>query len=149
MTNLKSIFAPIEKSLRWFILTLVIGLSQVWVVFIAEFGEMSLEQFIIDGGILFFSIVLISSLMIDHFLFSEGTLSGFVKFMFSIVPICLILPSVALFISCYMAPQKASSHLEFIGIAQIIIFAITALYAILIKLDYLKNVDSCKTQQKQ
>ncbi|RKZ62029.1 MAG: hypothetical protein DRQ99_19425 [Candidatus Parabeggiatoa sp. nov. 3] len=68
MSNLKSIFAPIEKSLRWFILTLVIGLSQVWVVFIAEFGEMSLEQFIIDGGILFFSIVLISSLMIDHFL---------------------------------------------------------------------------------
>jgi len=148
MSNLKSIFAPIEKSLRWFILTLVIGLSQVWVVFIAEFGEMSLEQFIIDGGILFFSIVLISSLMIDHFLFSEGTLSGFVKFMFSIVPICLILPSVALFISCYMAPQKASSHLEFIGIAQIIIFLITALYAILIKLDYLKNVDSCKTQQQ-
>ena len=68
MTNLKRIFGPIEKSLRWFILTLVIGLSQVWVVFIAEFGEMSLEQFIIDGGILFFSIVLISSLMIDHFL---------------------------------------------------------------------------------
>ncbi|RKZ55599.1 MAG: hypothetical protein DRQ99_29750 [Candidatus Parabeggiatoa sp. nov. 3] len=68
--------------------------------------------------------------------------------MFSIVPICLILPSVALFISCYMAPQKASSHLEFIGIAQIIIFLITALYAILIKLDYLKNVDSCKTQQQ-
>ncbi len=47
-----------------------------------------------------------------------------------------------------MAPQKASSHLEFIGIAQIIIFLITALYAILIKLDYLKNVDSCKTQQQ-
>lgn len=140
---------PLAKSFFWFFLTLVVGLSQVWIMlFISYIKKMDFpsETVMVDGVLVFFSIVLVSSIMIDYFLFEEPsnrslTDNGFVKkFMFSFFPMGLILGCGILFAVSYVSKLDASQFdIDFITFTQFMILAITAIYAILVKLDNLKK----------
>jgi hypothetical protein len=139
----------IGKSCGWFTLTLIVGLCQIWIILFVNVVQGNagiplqqlINEFIVDGILLFFSIVLISSLMIDHYLFGKTPLDFKTKFMFSLFPLFLIVCCAILFVICYLKDSFVTPiDLEIIALSELAILAVTAIYAIVIKLDYLKSL---------
>jgi len=145
----KKNFSLIGKSFGWFTLTLLVGCCQIWIIlFINAIQgntgislQQLINQFIVDGILLFFSIVLISSLMIDHYLFGKTPSDFKTKFMFSLFPLMLTVCCAILFVICYLKDAFVNPiDLEKIALSEFGILAVTAIYAIVIKLDDLKNL---------
>jgi hypothetical protein len=75
--NLKNfnLSPALKRSLLWVFLAFVTGLSEIWIMYFYQAPEISfgeiLKWSITKGVFLVFSIVLISALTMDHFLFEE------------------------------------------------------------------------------
>lgn len=142
MNSVKETGYAIGKSVLWFFPTLGVGLAQVWVMWLISLfvkTSFSYEKIFLDGIVLFFSIVLISSLVIDYFIFGEKETSQHPLFrlLFSILPIALIGISLVIFAVCYLKSEGQLEGKYFniypVIVIQWIILALTALYAITIK----------------
>jgi hypothetical protein len=142
--------ATVFKSITWFALTLFFGLSQIlFVVLISLLSpgiSFSIEQIFFDGGLLFFSIALISSLMVDSFLFRESVQDFRHKLLFAFFPIVLFSICSVVFVMCYLQTQLKTQieiiDLEVAVIAQLLILFFTAIYAILLKQKSFKQCDN-------
>lgn len=149
----------IRKSIGWFTLTFIVGLLQIWVTLIVGYlkGTPVLEDLIWDGVIPFFSIVLTSSLVIDHNLFGKTPMviesgpfanpSDFVNgLMFSFIPwIVIIIPCLAIYVTCYVAKP---GEIIPVVIMEVLLLVFTACYAIFIKFFHFREEERSQ-QEKQ
>ncbi len=67
------------KSFWWFIFTLFFGLLQIWYIVVRDFFQTTnlypFEKFVTNGALLFFSVIVISSLTMDYIIFSREVLA--------------------------------------------------------------------------
>ena len=125
-------------SFIWFGLTLFFGLFQIFLVWLISLlfpaTPFSIEQICSDGGLLFFSMALISSLMIDYFLFRKAAQNFLQKLLFTFFPIVLFSICSVVFVMCHLQTQlKTPINTEITMIIQLFILFFTAIYAVLIK----------------
>lgn len=149
INRLKNInyFNPMQnvaKGILWFLLTLMLGFFlQVTLICIIQKtfgGHFSFEKIIIDGNFLLFVIAIISSLMIDVYVFGRNTRfknNTFSKIMFSIIPIFIIVISAVLF-SIRYGKEITDIDKDFVFFSELFIFMATMFYAVLLKTDDLK-----------
>ncbi len=134
----------IGQSFVWYVLTLMIGLSPIWIILLFSYAqppEFPLKGLVTNDGLLF-SIgltaslsVLTASLMLDYHLFGKTVSHFLAKIVFYVVPVFIIIGciAVALFSALYENNQPELLDNEFISISTYIIMTISAVYAILIK----------------
>ncbi|MEK8020520.1 MAG: hypothetical protein VSS75_026950 [Candidatus Parabeggiatoa sp.] len=136
--EIKQKFYSLSKSLSWVILTIISGLLLSLVIllihlFIPFEGELY-KKLVIEGGILSFSIAMISSLMIDYYILSRPFFASehWNKTAFKTIPGIIIGACLFLFLLCYLKPNKIIFEIMFY--AQLGIFLFASIYAIIIKL---------------
>lgn len=74
MKNWKTKVAILWKTFKWFFFTLIVGLSPVLIAFVFSYiipPKITLQKVIMDGALLFFSVTIVSSLLIDYCLSEE------------------------------------------------------------------------------
>jgi hypothetical protein len=133
-------FYKLIKCLIWFILTFIIAFSQDWTDLLISLVNVEknliVEEFIRDGVLLFFSIVLISSLTLDYFLFRKCKLNNIIDtisdVLFSIFPILMILTCASLFYNFHEEPLD-KINITALAIIEVTLVFITAIYSIFIK----------------
>jgi len=140
MKNFKLNFYQLIKCLMWFIFTLIFAFSQDWIAFLINFGNIDkqpiFQEFIRDGALFFFSIIIISSLTLDYFFFRRCELNAVLDIwsnvIFSIFPMIMILTCASLF---YYFHEKPLDKIDIDALAtmQLILVFITAVYSIFIK----------------
>ena len=137
--------SKLVKCSLWFVLTLAFSLSQNWrdflsMIFVKQGQQIVFEDFILSGSLLFFSIVLISSLTIDHHFFRNHTRysSGVHFFLFSLFPMFMFLMCLSLF---FESQNNKPSNIDISALAMLefALLLMTAIYAIAIKLFSLEN----------
>jgi len=133
----------IGKSGIWFVLTLFFGLYQTWIKFITTLMDKEtsflFKTFITDGVLLFFCMVLISSLTIDYHFFRKTFHSEFVNnILFLLIPLIVCIFCVVVFLACYYLPESRID-IYVVTIGEFIILLITAIYAVMIKFFSLKK----------
>jgi len=138
----KSIFLklkPVGKGFLWFFLTLLLGfLLQIIIVFLIQKtlgNSFSFYKIILDGNILLFIIAITSSLCVDTYILGKNNnykKTVFFKMMYSVIPIIIICISAVLFSARYNKKIDEINN-EFFLAAEITIFFITMIYAIIIK----------------
>ena len=134
-----NILLRIGKSSLWFILTLIFGLLQSWIVlgksYIIVDNNFSIEfnNLFMNGALLFFSTAIIASLTIDYFLLRRKQYSKVVTgFMFVFFPIVVLILCISLFFIIHdMTPEK----IEFYTVRNIELglLTVTGIYAIIVK----------------
>jgi nucleoside phosphorylase len=136
------------KSLLWFMLTLLAGLSSIWVAIVFSYlfsVPVPWEKLVKEGGVLFFSTVLISSLAIDFYIFREAPRDRFINFLFSRVPFFVNVVSLIIYLACYFESNDYTDlrlNIDLVTTAEAIILLVTAGYATGIKWYQLKS-DQC------
>jgi hypothetical protein len=133
----------ILKSFLWFFITLCVGLSPTLAIFIISHIfkiTFSIEKLILDGILVSFSVVLVSTMVVDYYLFSNNSQNSFImKIVFSIIPIIIVLVDAMFLASCYLVTKveilEQSFDAEFVIMSSFVILLITCGYAVLIKLD--------------
>jgi len=133
----------IGKSGIWFVLTLFVGLYQTWIKFITTLVDKEtsflFDTFITDGVLLFFCMVLISSLTIDYHFFRKTFHSELVNnTVFLFVPLFVCICCVVVFCACYYLPESRID-IYAVTIGELIILLLTAIYAVMIKFFSLKK----------
>jgi preprotein translocase subunit Sec61beta len=135
--DIKGKFYSITKSVSWFTLTVISGLLLSLVILVIHlfipFEDDIYKKIVIEGGILSFSIAMISSLVIDYYIFSRqffrserGNKIAFKTFPAIIIAACLFL-----FLLCYLKPNEITFESMFY--AQMAVFLSATIYAIVIK----------------
>lgn len=134
----------LRSSLLWFLLTLLFGLLQSWLVFEesvilqnVNFKD-ALDELILSGALLFFSTAIIASLTIDYFLLRQAnfpkreTGSHFVLF-----PAIILILSVSIFILIH---RKSINEIDYevVRAMQFGILTATGVYAIYVKMKLLR-----------
>ncbi|OQW91210.1 MAG: hypothetical protein BWK78_05250 [Thiotrichaceae bacterium IS1] len=133
------------KSLLWFMLTLLAGLSSIWVAIVFSYlfsVPVPWEKLVKEGGVLFFSTVLISSLAIDIYIFREAPRDRFINFLFSRIPFFVNVVSLITYLACYFESNDYTNlrlNLDLVTAAEAIILLVTAGYATGIKWYQLKS----------
>lgn len=126
----------IGKSVLWIVLTLFFGFYQTWINLIMVYLDNVKQNYTLidiakEGVLLFFSMVLIASLTIDHHIFRKTYQSDFINsFMFIFVPVVMFSTCITLFFSLRLAKSPNYDAIIHIHIA-ILIF--TIIYGIIIK----------------
>jgi hypothetical protein len=70
MTAWKDKFDVLFKTFKWFIFTLVVGLSPVFIPWGFSYivqSDITFKKIIMDGALLFFSTTIVSSMLIDYY----------------------------------------------------------------------------------
>jgi len=127
----------IWKSFEWSLFTLFFGLLQIWIIIAWYFlsnpqlEETIFEQIIMGGALLFFSVAIVSSLTIDHYLakttFKTQDFSAFFLF-----PMVIIISCIVVFFSCY-GKSSHDVNFELVFNVELVILSITLIYAFGIK----------------
>jgi len=135
--DIKHKFSSITKSFSWFTLTFTSGLLLSLVILLIHlfvpFEEDIYKKLVIEGGILSFSIAMVSSLIIDYYIFSQPFFSSecWNKTAFKTIPGIIIGACLFLFLLCYLKPNEITFEIMFY--AQMGIFLSATIYAIIIK----------------
>jgi len=134
--------SPLTHSVVWFVLTLIFGLIQTWIIFFTTLIEKEktfpFDKFVTDGVLLFFSMVIISSLTIDYHIFRRTFQSkALIDFLFIFFPVVIFSLCIMIFSACYYVPDRID--INKVAAWEFIIFLMTALYAIIIKFFSLKS----------
>jgi hypothetical protein len=134
--NLQKSLEKIIRSIIWFCLTLTIGLIPVGIIWLREMSQgnsFTFEELMLRGDILAFSIVLISSLVWDYIIFEKKNRKENIieQTIFYVFPLFLICFSSVAYLLCHEIPKAPELMILF----EFWILALTAIYAILIKLD--------------
>ena len=98
----------------WVFLTMSFGLMQIWFLigssYIVKDYQFNHDLFLLDGGLVFFSSALVSSITIDYHLYSKNSYNKIIDaFMFYFFPMLIIITSVWLFSIIF---QKNISDVE-------------------------------------
>jgi len=128
------------KCLMWFIFTLIFAFSQDWIAFLINWGSVDkqpiFDEFIRDGALFFFSIVLVSSLTVDYFLFRRCKLSEnfdtVTNTVFFSISFIIILTCASLFYNFHETPLD-KIDISALAIMELTLVSITAIYSIFIK----------------
>jgi hypothetical protein len=135
--DMRQKFYSITKSFSWFTLTVISGLFLSLVIFVIHlfipFEDDLYQKLVIEGGILSFSIAMVSSLTIDYYIFSRPFFSSerWNKTAFKIIPGIIIGACLFLFLLCYLKPNEITFDVMFY--AQMVILLFATIYAIIIK----------------
>jgi len=102
-------------SVKWSVLTIFFGLLQIWLIlasnFINKYTHVSLEEIIMNSGLLFFSTAILASITIDYHLSKTHYSSDVMTFYF--FPFIIILFCVWLFTEIH---GKSPEQVYFEGI---------------------------------
>jgi hypothetical protein len=124
-------------SFQWCLFTLLFGLLQIWIILgwyllsKLQLEETIFEQIIMGGALLFFSVAIVSSLTVDHYL-SQETFSSKDFSAFFLFPMVIIISSIVVFFSCF-GKSSGEVNFELVVNAELIILFTTMLYAFGIK----------------
>jgi hypothetical protein len=134
--------SPLTHSVVWFVLTIIFGLIQTWIIFFTTLIEKEktfpFDKFVTDGVLLFFAMVIISSLTIDYHIFRRTFQSkALIDFLFIFFPVVIFSLCIMIFSACYYVPDRID--INKVAAWEFIIFLMTALYAIIIKFFSLKS----------
>jgi len=130
-------------SFQWSIFTLLFGLLQIWIIIgwyllsNVQLEETIFEQIIMEGALLFFSVAIVSSLTVDHYI-SQETFSAQDFSAFFIFPMVIIISSIVVFFSCF-GKSSGEVNFELVVNAELIIISTTMLYAFGIKYSDYRN----------
>lgn len=134
------------KSVLWFILTLLAGLSQILVAVLISYlisVPVPWEKLVKEGGVLFFSIVLISSLAIDIHIFGKTPRDPLINFLFSFFSFVIIGSCLIIYVVCYFEGNSYLTNIKLdialVTTAEWVILLFTAICATGIKWHQLKH----------
>jgi hypothetical protein len=130
-------------SFQWSIFTLLFGLLQIWIIMgwdllsNPQLEETIFEQIMMGGALLFFSVAIVSSLTVDHYI-SQETFSTQDFSAFFLFPMVIIISSIVVFFSCF-GKSSGEVNFELVVNAELIIISTTMLYAFGIKYSDYRN----------
>jgi hypothetical protein len=132
-------------SFQWSLFTLFFGLLQIWIIMgehllsNSQSGETIFEPIMMGGALLFFSVAIVSSLTVDHYIsqeaFSTQDFSAFFLF-----PMVIIILSIVVFFACF-GKSHVDVNFELVVNVELIILVTTMLYAFGIKYSDYRNSD--------
>ena len=126
----------------WFILTFLFALMIPFVISVVISPQYTFTKFLVDGDVALFSVVIVTSLMIDNFMFEEGFaiflnngkepeyIKLFKRFMVFIFPLLIVIFGLIAYMGINMLEKKVNMFAVAIEIA---VFFATASYAVRIK----------------
>jgi cytochrome bd-type quinol oxidase subunit 2 len=135
ISKAKKTINPMLDSVQWSVFTLFFGLLQIWLILASNLvlknQEISFEQIILDGALLFFSTAIVSSLTIDrhikHKTFNSDEIIVFYLFPFSLVLLC-----VWLFSLCY-GKSVEEVDFKFILNVELVVLLMAISYGFIVK----------------
>jgi hypothetical protein len=136
MTKWRNIVGVLRKTFVWFILILLVNLSQVLIAFgfsyIVE-SEITFEKIITDGVLLFFSVTIVSSLLIDYWQSPEIPAINSRRVLLFGMPALIIVICLILFALVYGRPEEQIIGVDILVGTQLAILVASFVYAVSIK----------------
>lgn len=131
------------KTFKWFILTLVVGLSPVlipWGFSYIVQSDITFKKIIMDGALLFFSTTIVSSLLIDAYQSQEvPDIKSWAGILFFGTPILIIGTCIMLFALIYQRSDEQIIGFDILMGTQLAILFASFVYSVLIKFGILKT----------
>ena len=124
-------------SIFWLVLAVFFGLLQLWLLLLSQIvappSIISLNDILLGGTLLFFCSALVVSLSIDQFFTPARPYSPMlIGLLFALYPFVILIVTAYLFGLCFgKNPTQLDMH--FIRSIQLAIFAMTGIYAIVVK----------------
>lgn len=142
MRNYSTTIWTIWKTVKWFIFTLIIGLLPILLSYGLSFimpSDMTFKKIIMDGGLLFFSLAIVSSMFADYYQSQEiFDIKSLINSLIIGIPFIVLITCIISFTLLY---QKTEEQVDFnilTGIQLVILF-MSFLYTILIKVSMLTS----------
>jgi len=139
---MRNYLTTIWKTVKWFIFTLIIGLLPILLSYGLSFitpSDITFERIIMDGGLLFFSLAIVSSMFVDYYQSQEiFDLKSLINSLIIGTPVIVLLICIISFTLLY---QKTEEQIDFnilTGIQLVVLF-MSFLYTILIKVSMLTS----------
>jgi len=124
------------KTFKWFIFTLIVGLSPIiipWTLSYVIPSDITFEKIVMEGTLLFFSATIVASLLIDYWQSQDSIdIKSWSGIFYVVMPICIIGGCIILFALNFERTEQVISF-DFTVAIQIFLLFASFIYAIGIK----------------
>lgn len=137
ITHIKNLSIEAGKSVGWFILTIIIGLTTVWLDVLICFGtgkgciplSIVMESLFFKSSLLIACLTIVAALLNDNLFVNCEYSSGREKFLFSLVPIFYFGGGIGTYVVLSLGSGDGNFRIQF----QLLFFAFTLVYAAFVK----------------
>lgn len=133
----------IWKTVKWFIFTLIFGLLPILLSYGLSFimpSDMTFKKIIMDGGLLFFSLAIVSSLFVDYYQ-SQAIfdIKSLINSLIIGIPFIVLITCILSFTLLYQKTEEQIDQFDILTGIQLAVLLISFLYTILIKVNMLTS----------